>query len=231
MDTIHFWRTISFGETINLDILEILKKVSGTNFDNFETDLKNLFSIVNSETKLNQNYLEMLCEIQAIEMKKFRLRDVERTIEKVFREDIRLSAEREKLLLMDHKSLNNIRFILNPMVEIYESFWEWTVKESRQKSFNLENVLKEGKGDYYFLFERTGVYDQWLDTNVFEYPLTQYQYFLLQLFGEEREIQSVTNEFIETFDTFTLEEEQELLILTRRLIKEHIFKKHIIRKY
>ncbi|MEM8507212.1 MAG: hypothetical protein AAF717_05250 [Bacteroidota bacterium] len=197
-----------------------------TNLDGSTNDLYNQFNAGINSSK--SSYLNRIKEIFAIEKEKLRLRDSKEVIERIFKKEMLYNIEREKLLFLSLEELQEKTLGINPLVNIYESDWKWFDNDPFRGMFDLKEILNTEKSDHYFLLEKTGTSDALLDSNVFESPLTEYQYFLLQLFEEPKKVKDVITEFIKVFEVSSVKEKEELLVLTENQIRELIFKRFIL---
>ena len=111
------------------------------------------------------------------------------------------------------------------MVSLYQSDWMWVYEENeRYKLFNEKSI----KGDYYFLFQRAGIYDADYDSNILESPLSIYEYAVLQEFEKSSTITDVFGWFQNIF-VFESKENRNLLLQTfKNLVKKLIFKMYIL---
>lgn len=221
----HFTNTILFAQTakINLENFYTFSLVADID------DLNQLSRKFNEDISVSDNlYLDALKEIFAIEKEKLVLRDSKKTVKLIFCKEKFLNEHREKLLFLPFEKLKDISLVVNPMIETYESDWKWHEREAFQNLFDIKHNLTINRGDYFFLLEKTGTFDVLLDTNVFEFPLTEYQYFLLRLFNKPKKVKIVLKDFYKFFDIKNFTENIEFCTLTEKIIKELVFRRFIV---
>ncbi len=221
----HFGRTLEFGRIAGLDFREF--------FTEQATILKSDLDRVSKKIKRRIDgsksvHLKKLKEIYAIEKEKLALRDSKKVTDTIFRKELSYNIEREKLLSLNFPELQDTMLVLNALATTYESDWKWCERDPFQAVFDFKKILGTEKDDHYFLLEKTGTFDGLLDTNVSEFPLTEYQYFLLQLFEKPTKVKDVLMEFFKVFEVANSEEAKELSVLTEHLIRDFIFRRFIV---
>ncbi len=225
IDIKHFKRTITIGQ------------LAGINFEKNSPQQisvdQNLSHISSKELKkciksYKGSHKKKIKEIYAIEKEKLKLRDSITTVESIFKKEALYNIEREKLLNLSLKELSQIPLKINSLISIYEADWKWFEIEPFEKIFDIKKILVTKKSDHYFLFEKTGTFDSIYDTNISEFPLTEYQYYVLQLFEKKRDVKNVINDFIQLFDITNQKEEIEFFVVVEKLMKELIFRRFIV---
>ncbi len=226
LTTKHFGRTIEMGQMTGKDFSKSFNFQVITD----QSDFKKLFKQIDTCINISKDiHLNRIKEIYSIEKEKLYLRDSKKVTEEIFEKEVVYNVEREKLLSFSFQKLQKVRLVVNPLVNIYQSNWKWCDSDPFHGIFDLKKIMITEKDDHYFLLEKTGTFDVWLDSNVSEYYLTEYQYFLLQLFEEGKKVKDVLFEFIQVFEVTNAAEKKELFVITERLIKELIFRRFIIK--
>ncbi len=226
LTTKHFGRTIELSQITGIDLEKSFNFQVITDHSNFNKLLKQIDRYINRSKNIHLNRVK---EIYAIEKEKLYLQDSKIVTEEIFKKEAFYNVEREKLLSFSFHKLQKVRLVINPLVHIYESNWKWCDSDPFHGIFDLKKILITEKDDHYFLLEKTGTFDVWLDSNISESYLTEYQYFLLQLFEEEKKVKDVLLEFTQVFEVTNAEEKKELFVITERLIKELIFRRFIVK--
>jgi hypothetical protein len=223
---VHFNRTILLASFVQKQVAESVLLQELTSIDNSKDLFKYLFKVIDVS---NVKYSERLKEIYSIEKEKFSLRDSKEITKEIFKNEAFLNIQREKLLSSSYLELKRKTFIMNSKIYLYESDWNWIVRDPiRGRNSDINKILKSKKDDHYFLFEKTGTYDIKLDSNISEFPLSKYQYFLLSLFEKSGNLNNVINMFIQSFEINNIEEKKELLAITEVMIRELIFRRFIV---
>lgn len=221
----HFERTIALGHMVGIDFEKPirLQVLSG------QDEVKRVSKEVKKCIKLYKGpHSKKIKEIYAIEKEKLKLRDSEEAIERIFKKEAVYTMQREKLLSLNFNELTAVEFMVNPLVDTYPSDWKWLEREPFEKLFDLKTILNTKKEDHYFLFEKTGTFDALVDSNISEFYLTEYQYFLLQLFEEAKTVKSALSDFSQAFEITNVQEEKEFFFLAEKLLKELIFRRFIV---
>lgn len=221
----HFGRTIELGNLVGIDFstsINLKKHIDSQDVKSVSKQIKKCIKLYKGE------HLKKIKEIYAIEKEKLKLHDSQQEIKNIFKKEVFYTKEREKLLSYTFIELFEVSLHINPLVQIYESDWEWSEKEPFERLFDLKKVLTIKKADHYFLFEKTGTFDAILDSNILESPLSVYEYFLLQLFEETKIVKNVVSDFIQIFEITNVQEEKEFFILVEKILRELIFRRFII---
>ncbi|KAA2218525.1 hypothetical protein [Maribacter flavus] len=224
-ENIHFERTLAIYETL-------CTKLNG----NFEPSWRIFYKnqrtlnsqVKNFLTQIEITQRDLLNEIFQIETVKFKLRNTSNEIERIFHEEKELARKGDNYLNMNFKDLKDLFFRINPRVQIFVSNWEWVCHENRKKSFEFIKNVATKKSEYYFLLERTGTFDDKLNSNVFEIALSEFEYILLNQFTTKRKIGGVYDDFKKLFNYENEIEEGNLDELIIFLIRKIIFKTYII---
>lgn len=186
-----------------------------------QTQLKTVFS---------EKQFKMFQEIYSIEEEKLSLKNNKEALEGIFKEEIVWNLERDRILNSDFEDIINLTFKMNPNMQIYESYWEWIVRESEFKEFALEEIISEEASDFYFGLERCGTFDAVTDTNIFEFPLTEFQYIVLRLLEEPSVVEEVLQSFYSMFDVTTDLEKKELERKAEKIFRQLIYRRCIVLK-
>jgi hypothetical protein len=217
---LHYYRTIALCNAFDIDFFENIKK------DSKKTHPFKLKSRKNLQNSLEPLKYKMIKEILAIENEKFGLRDTLDQIPQIFEKEKINFKKADTFLNLEFTKLKELEFITNPMVSIYESDWEWIYSEIDRPPMSHAN--EKLKDDYYFLFHRLGVYDDYYEANVLEHKLTIYEYSLLQEFEKPSSITEVIEKFSQTLASEILIGENALKFFLMSTVKKLIFKMHII---
>ncbi|MGB5821927.1 MAG: hypothetical protein WBG90_20760 [Saonia sp.] len=224
---LYFRRTIEFCKIGNPDFAKLIDATDLHDLDNFHKLFESHLELLYTSKKTD---LTKLREIYAIEKEKVKHRDSEETVTKLYESEKTQTLQRESMLKMDFIQLLNINLIKNPAITTYESDWEWIVKEENLYLFDVKKIQKAAQKDHFFLFERTGTYNGFLDTNIFEYPLNEYEYILLEIFEKAMTGSNAINKFFGLFVTETKDEEQQFFGLSEKLLRNLIFKRFVVKK-
>lgn len=220
----YYPRSIIFAKAIDLNLLENLTSEKKSTP---KAIINTFYDKIRERIKEKKDFLRMLQEILDIEREKAVLKDDSTILSSIQEYESKHDFKREKLLSANIE-LANIKFQLSPFVTTYESYWNWVVRETEVENFDIRDNLNNQPEDYYFLFQRTGTYDDILDNNVFEFPLSKYQYFLLEIFESQKTISNASEEFSQVFEYATKNERKEFEDLTLSLIRDLIFRKFIV---
>ena len=174
----------------------------------------------------NHKHKELLLEILAVEFEKVKLKDNLKGIKEIDALEIDLDIQREKLLTHPDQLLQ-AHFHVNPLITWYESDWKF-VWDEISENFNLLENFHAPKGDYFFLFQRTGNLDTTNQSNVLEFSLSKFDVLLLQIFTQYTTVSEVTKNFRSLFHSNSEEEKQELEKNIDKMIKLLIFKKFVV---
>ena len=221
----HFSRTLEILQLtkINMEKPEAWYKI----IDQSDADSlsEKLEEIIRNSKNL---YADRLKEIYAIEQEKFNLRDTKDNIRAIFKKEESYNLGREKLLGLSFSELQKIELVTSPLVRIYEADWKWFLRYPFQNGFDLKKVLATKKEDHYFLLEKTGTFDDLLDSNISDFPLIEYQYFLLQLFEKSKKVEEALEDFYKIFEIADEKAMKNLIMLTEKIMKELIFRRFIV---
>ena len=220
---IYFTRTILLASHLNNDFLKIINEFKEP--ENKE-NLLILFK-KHLESIAFDKYNSLIQEVLEIESKKYNLKNKMEEILKIKSLEKFLNWHREIILSLDFAELSNIKFIQNNLIHLSQSNWEIALDEYWNASIVLNNLSKPPK-QHYFLFQQTGHYDSILETNVVEYKLSKYEYFLLQQFYKPKELIIVIKDFIDVFEVQSSVEYNALYSEIRHMLKIMIFNKLII---
>lgn len=222
-----FERTLAFGELMGLQkniLFGWISNIRHTENTKYTDTLKSTVDI----SEIKPLYFEMLEEITAIEMEKLKLKGDKNELQELWTKELFYNKERGNLFQRSFDKWHKLLFQINPCISFYESDWQWVVSEKFMKSYNLESFMNLPRADCYFLFEKTGTFDAHLQSNILEYSISEYQYFLLQLFESPNLLGTNLSRFYEAFEFDTVEEKKILIETTQNLIEEMIFKRWLI---
>lgn len=221
----HFSRTLEFGKLCNFIIFPDNRTVT-------VTDLKEKIDKWVKINDFSENSLELkLKEIFSIELNKEKLCDSEISIREIFELEKKLIRDRERILVFNFDRIKFLRFSKNKFIYTYRSNWCWSPDEERLQRSLLISILSEEQGENYFLFRRTGTYDDLIGSNVLEVQLNKFQYYMLELFEGAKTPYEVCSKFYKIFEINSIAEENLLFNLSKELIRELFFRGFIVRKY
>ncbi|WP_430409660.1 hypothetical protein [Kordia sp.] len=172
-------------------------------------------------------HLEMITQILTIEQEKFALSDP--IDEKILCEYSNYNLEREIILQLPLVALKKIKLQQSTYISCYASDWKFVFFNETDQGQLLNKILEFPKDEYYFVFQCIDVFDDVLQTNVLEFHLTKYEYYILQLFEKTKSVASVMDDFIAVFDVESEEELNSLVREMTRIIKFLIFRKFIVK--
>lgn len=187
-----------------------------------------LSELIDSLSHLPTNTLELLKEIYAIEKEKMSLSNYQAETIEIFKKEVRVYRLRENLLSKSRDEFLELKFVINPFIKLYESNWNWSQKELDETPDLYDTILKSEKDDYHFILQQTGTYDELLESNILESPLSEYQAYMLSLFENPIAIISALEIFENEFDVNSEEEKNELRKITEALVQKLIFRTFII---
>lgn len=219
--TKHFERTIAIGQTIGINFEKAINTQTSSN-KKVSKEVKNCIKFYKGP------HLKKIKEIYAIEKEKLKLRDSIKIVRNIFEKEALYNIEREILLKLPPGERSQITLKINSLISIYEADWKWSEREPFEKIFNLKKILITKKADHYFLLERTGTFDFISDSNVCEFPLTEYQYYILQVFEKSKKVKDVLSDLAQLLDVTDEIERIEFFILTEKVIKYLVFKRFIV---
>jgi len=221
---IHFLRTL---ETLRFFKKEFeLDEAYEQHMEAFATRLE---QYINDEVNFDEKILELCNEIYAIEKEKVALRGDRESVHSIFKWETKIYRQRELLLGMEIAHFLMVKFQINPYVEAFESYRNWSNKDFLKDPVLLAEILNEDEGNYFFVLQKTGSYDEKMNSNILEFPISEYQYFFLSFFKNPIALQSAVHRFEREFECNTPEEKDHLRNITEILVRELIFKGFIIR--
>jgi hypothetical protein len=225
-----FNRTIFFGQILGLPKQVLMELILS-----FPQQIENFSLIDKIKTAaevlpIKSLYLEMLEEIFLIEDKKLKLKCNANQIRELWENERFLNKQRESLLKKSYQDWHELSFEINPCIHAYQSDWKWIVSERALKSHNLKELLQNPKGNWFFLFEKTGTFDEHLQSNILEHYISEYQNFILHLFKNPTILNDNLEYFYDAFEFNTIEEKNILIKTTANLIQEMVFKRWLIVK-
>lgn len=220
---IQFKRSLIILNSLGYHFLEDFKSEGQSNVEEFILAFyhKSLRNIEGRKKK------ELVKEILDIEFEKAKLRDDKIGIAKIALIELKTTYQIEELLSGNNGIFLNQKFSINPLVSIFESGWRFIHSQDGEK-FEIIRNLSQPKSDFYFLFQRTGIYDYVENSNVLECSLNKYEYFLIRIFETPKTARKAILKFINIFEH---EHEQELEELTNQsleMIRILIFRRFIV---
>jgi hypothetical protein len=222
---IHYKKTLTLLETLQINDVKALKNISLADVDDM---LEIVMKQSDIKEKLTEENLQQFQEICAIEQEKYAIRDAKNTVKEIYNEDLLNCQKRNQLLAQPFGNLLHKKFVVSPFVTTYEADWKWIVREAYAESLEIQKIINSNAQDHYFVFQRSGMFDDAADTNVLEFPLSEDQYFMLRLFESPNTILENSNRFISQFEIASEEELQQLLSFTESLLRELIFRTFLV---
>lgn len=217
-----FWRTMHFMSLLEI---ENCNSVSNSIID-FTAKINDL---IGEESYLNKKSKKALSEIYKIELEKNNLKNsCYAKIQKIAESELFVYQEREIILCSNFENFFEENFIVNPMLRIYSSQWNWVLDRIYKPTSLMENTKYPKAGKFFFAFLATGSVDPFFRSNILEFPLNEYQYFLLQYFIKPRTIVSAIQFFQAQFEPDSEIEREQLKDLTLNIFRELIYKTFIV---
>jgi hypothetical protein len=217
-----FHKTITIATILEHDILHSFSLKTSN-----QAEMNQAFYQHTQQCFQKSEHLEMITQILDIEQEKFALSD---TIDEKIQSDYsNYNLEREHILQLDATQLKKITLQQSSYIECYASNWKFVFLNEVDQKQSLKKILEFPKDEYYFVFQRIDVFDAILQSNILEFDLTKYEYYVLQLFEETKSIESAIHEFIAVFDVKSKEEFNSLTREATRIIKFLIFRKFIVK--
>ncbi len=224
---IHFYKSILIANKLGYKFLKEFNEIY--NLSNIKKD-KEIFSLFKEYSiKRIQNNIkkELIEEIIMIEYEKVILKDNFKVINEISACEKRFNIHREEILSFYKEKELKEKFRISPFIKYYESFWEW-FETDEANFFTILDNINCPKGNYFFLFKKIGIYDEISQSNILEFPLNKFNYFLLRIFEEPMTIYDATKKFMKGFDFDSEIEFLELKKQTSLMLKIMIFNKFII---
>lgn len=220
-----FPKTMKLSEYLGLSLTDhFTKKLESEPLS--KVDFYKLFYEYVMATKANGDDSALLEEVLSIEYEKTKLKDSPETIAKISKQEKKWNAKRNEIFNMPITDFMELALTKSPLVKKYESDWE-IVSNFLSDWYVTTNILKE-KSDFYFLFQRIGVFDKLSQNNIIEYPLDRFEYIVLQLFENSTTIGAALDDFLAFFDCNAqddfIEVERRYLII----VKSAIFRKFLV---
>jgi hypothetical protein len=217
-----FHKTITIANILQPDVLKDF-----TPKDTNQTEIHQEFYQHTKQQFQASEHSEMITQILDIELEKFALSS-KQIDEKIHSDYARYNLERETILQLDETALNGVTLQQNPYVECYAANCKFVILNETDQAQLFAKILDFPKDEYYFIFQRTDVFDPVLQTNVLEFQLTKYEYYVLQLFQDTATVEKVMDAFIDVFEVETEEEFNSLKQEATRIIKFLIFRKFLV---
>jgi len=222
----YFPRTIEVLKALNL--MTVFDDLSSTvNTNDLDATVSFAESISTDKTILQNQSSDLIREIVSTELDKYTLRDNHEKLAEIAKKEFIFNQEREILLTSKKDKLREIDFIMSPFVNIYMSDYKiiWDITKDE---FMLADNIGKPESEHYYLFQRIDIHDQFM-SNILEFPLTQYECFILQLFEQTKRYQDVLIAFKDIFDYETTKEEQVIEHNFEHILNYFIFKKFLIK--
>ncbi|TSE07183.1 hypothetical protein [Aquimarina algiphila] len=218
---IYYSRSIALSKTLGIFIPDLLDFHDGEIKDE-NNPIKGYYKSKITSLKKNDPKHNMLKELLSIEFEKAQLYTPS-NLDKIKENDVKLNIQREEILSISYDELCNKKIVQNPFVNTYESSWEF-INNATEKKFSTIEM----KGDYYFVFQLTGMFDRETQTSILEFPLHKLEYYFLQLSETPVVLIEVINEFKKVFDINDLKEENTLNNEIKTMIRKLLFRKFLI---
>lgn len=229
MNNLHhiFHKTITIATVFGYDLMRSFSCKDNSS----QTKINHAFIQYTLQQFQSSEQLEMMQQILEVEQEKFSLRNNDSTQidSKIGSEYANFNRDREHLLLLSLEDLKNVSLQQNQYVACYASDWKFVFINETDNTELLDKIQEFPKGEYYFVFQQTDVFDTILQTNVLEFHLTKYEYYMLQLFEEASSVKTIMNDFFEVFEIETEAQMNSLLKEATRIIKFLIYRKFIVR--
>jgi hypothetical protein len=221
-----FHKTITIATVFGHDLLRDFSCKA----DSTQTEINQAFIQHTLAQFQSSDPLEMMQQILEIEQEKFSLRnhhsaEIDTKINLAYDT---FNCEREHLLQLSLEDLKNIKLQQNQYVSCYASDWKFVFINETDNTELLDKIQEFPKDEYYFVFQQTDVFDYVLQTNVLEFHLTKYEYYVLQLFDEAASVKEVLTNFFEVFEIETEAQMHSLQKEATRIIKFLIYRKFIV---
>lgn len=175
---------------------------------------------------LHHDASDLIREIISIEFDKYMLRDSKEVAAEIAQKERIFNKEREVLLTTQKDNLNQLDFVMNPFVQIYMSDYKiiWDVTKDE---FMLADNIGQPESEHYYVFQRIDIFDPH-QSNILEFPLTQYECYILQLFSAPTGFQDGLLAFKDVFDYETTKEEQVIENNFKNIMNYFIYHKFLI---
>ncbi|MEM6718719.1 MAG: hypothetical protein AAF611_05375 [Bacteroidota bacterium] len=222
----YFPRTIEILKALKLiSIFEELSAVAATRDDDAFVFFAE--SLSTHEIILHHESSDLIREIISIEFDKYMLRDTSEKVVEIAQKERIWNTEREVLLTTQKDLLKELDFVMNPFVTIYMSDYKiiWDVTKDE---FMLKDNIGQPESEHYYVFQQIDLFDP-NQSNILEFPLTQYECYILQLFKELLGFQEALSAFKNIFNYETAEEQQVIETNFRDIINYFIYKKFLVR--
>jgi len=220
---IYFSKSIKIAEYLGHSIFEDFHKNLKNNTSNIDTI--NSFYISSKKRKDYSHNRELIVESLEIEYEKIALKDNHISINKIALHEQKINAQRENLMHLNVNEIKIKKFVVNPSVKTYESYWPII---SDNIDYILNNNVEKSKGDFFFLYQKIGMFDALSQNNILEFQLTKYEYFIIQLFDNYKTADLAFKEFISVFEYNNQKEFKQIEKIFFKILKEMIYKKFII---
>lgn len=217
---IHFRRTLAALSALKVDFRFLSEDING--FDNELNEFLQGTSITQSQN------LDLLNEIKTIEKDKRRLRSSKNEISGIFEKELIIYKQREIFMNNFLEDFFDEKFIINPALNVRVSQRNWSDIELEISPELYNGLIKAKTYKNYFGLLKTGIYDEIFDTNIIEFPLTVYQYFLLLTFRSPITLKAAIKSFEDKFKVISEKEVEQLNNISKNLIRELLFKTLII---
>ncbi len=222
--TLHFRRTIDILKHLDLYSSFIQNKRIVQSTILFQNEMNKLLNATYDENKK----LSPLLEIYSIEKEKFQSITQKQTLKEVLNWEIKICMEREHILNGQLNDYFNDKFKINPHLQLYQSYWNWNdIFFSKTRKDYSETI--KSKGDFFFIFQKTGSFDEILKSNIIETYISEYEYFILSLFETPTTLKSAIRRFQREFENISEEDKDSLNQIIIILLKKLVFQTFIYR--
>ncbi len=219
-----FQRTLGLLKSLGLEFKLLENNQDSQELKAFEKELSNY---INSQKGLNKTLLNSLLEIFSIEKEKVSLTATKSELIEIIKYERVFYEKRENLLSRQISDFYNTPFVFNPLISNYEAYCDWSSALTDSNSI-YKKIINNYETNIFFVFQKTGIYDSILDTNILEQKINEYEYFLLHIFTEQQTLLSGINRFEEEFNVKTVEESLLLRKNTEDLIWELMYRTYLV---
>ena len=220
---IHFERSIRILNALKYDLLAKFESEGGFNFE----DPIHAFYHFSLQSVEGIKKKELIKEILKIEFEKAKLRDNKIDTVKIALKELKTIYQMDELLSGNDVSILCQIYSINPLVTVFESDWRFILGQESEK-FDIIINLSQPKSNFFFLFQRIGIYDYIADTNVLEFELNKYECLLIRIFETPKTARKAILEFMNMFEYDHKNELEELTNQSLGMIKYLIFRRFIV---
>ena len=202
-----------------------LKRYSLDDFKS-KNPLTQFFNFIRHEINIGNNKNAQLREILLIEYEKLKLfwtyeAQNENYLKKCY-------WDREHFFKLNDDDILNIILVVDPTLRKYQSNWNWSLKEIDAIRYKFVDNLNHDKEDYFFVFHQMHFIDSKIKTNVFEYPISDYEYILLELCETPKDVKIILHEFVQMLEISSESDFQSLKQNIIKLIQNAVYMKYLV---